>query len=261
MADRLRLLQHLGFDLDREIIAGRFPSIWSAGGHIELVAHAWQPIAFPTVQDRGALSELLWLRRRALGAATITLIHMLGHLSFGRLGTILHGEQCSQAILEWLPLATVHGAHGQAFSVGDLEELERASQAGPRGTADDLHRRRQQYVGELLPISSGHAALRRAYDALLYVDDGHGFGIIGERSPGESCPYGQRGNSIVRHFRRELRPHHARVGPFEVVLVARSLFDLPTGAQAAAQDRCAADLYLRTVPDSGHSPRRWPAWM
>jgi 8-amino-7-oxononanoate synthase len=34
---------------------------------------------------------------------------------------------------------------------------------------------------------------------LLYVDDAHGFGVIGERSPSEPCPYGLRGNSIVRH--------------------------------------------------------------
>jgi 7-keto-8-aminopelargonate synthetase-like enzyme len=35
---------------------------------------------------------------------------------------------------------------------------------------------------------------------LLYVDDAHGFGVIGERGPAEQSPYGMRGNSIVRHF-------------------------------------------------------------
>jgi 7-keto-8-aminopelargonate synthetase-like enzyme len=32
------------------------------------------------------------------------------------------------------------------------------------------------------------------------VDDAHGFGVIGERSPDELSPYGRRGNSIVRHL-------------------------------------------------------------
>src|SRR5207248_2855811 len=41
--------------------------------------------------------------------------------------------------------------------------------------------------------------LARTYDALLYVDDAHGFGVIGERSQDELSPYGNRGNSIVRH--------------------------------------------------------------
>ena len=43
------------------------------------------------------------------------------------------------------------------------------------------------------------ARLAREYDALLYVDDAHGFGIIGERSDDELSPYGNRGNSIVKH--------------------------------------------------------------
>ena len=43
------------------------------------------------------------------------------------------------------------------------------------------------------------AQLAREYNALLYVDDAHGFGIIGERSDDELSPYGNRGNSIVRY--------------------------------------------------------------
>ena len=42
--------------------------------------------------------------------------------------------------------------------------------------------------------------MARAHGALLYVDDAHGFGVIGERGPGERCPYGMRGNSIVRYY-------------------------------------------------------------
>jgi 8-amino-7-oxononanoate synthase len=35
---------------------------------------------------------------------------------------------------------------------------------------------------------------------MLYVDDAHGFGVLGERAADESSPYGSRGNSVVRHF-------------------------------------------------------------
>jgi 8-amino-7-oxononanoate synthase len=44
------------------------------------------------------------------------------------------------------------------------------------------------------------ADLARRYDALLYIDDAHGFGVIGERAPGDPTPYGRRGNALVRHF-------------------------------------------------------------
>jgi 8-amino-7-oxononanoate synthase len=33
----------------------------------------------------------------------------------------------------------------------------------------------------------------------LYIDDAHGFGVIGERSAHEPCSYGIRGNGVVRH--------------------------------------------------------------
>jgi 8-amino-7-oxononanoate synthase len=42
------------------------------------------------------------------------------------------------------------------------------------------------------------AGLARKYNAILYVDDAHGFGVIGE-NPTESTPYGYKGNGLVRH--------------------------------------------------------------
>ena len=49
------------------------------------------------------------------------------------------------------------------------------------------------------PDLNDFARLARRYDAMLYVDDAHGFGVIGERSPAEASPYGIRGNSVVRY--------------------------------------------------------------
>jgi 8-amino-7-oxononanoate synthase len=50
------------------------------------------------------------------------------------------------------------------------------------------------------PDLGAFARLAREHDALVYVDDAHGFGVIGEPSPAQRCPYGARGNSIVRHL-------------------------------------------------------------
>jgi len=49
------------------------------------------------------------------------------------------------------------------------------------------------------PDLPAFARLARENDALLYVDDAHGFGVIGERRPDELSHYGCRGNAIVRH--------------------------------------------------------------
>jgi 8-amino-7-oxononanoate synthase len=50
------------------------------------------------------------------------------------------------------------------------------------------------------PELSAFLALARANDALLYVDDAHGFGVVGERDREEISPYGRRGNGVVRHL-------------------------------------------------------------
>ena len=49
------------------------------------------------------------------------------------------------------------------------------------------------------PDLTAFAKVCRRYDALLYIDDAHGFGVIGERHPNETSPYGARGNALVRH--------------------------------------------------------------
>jgi 7-keto-8-aminopelargonate synthetase-like enzyme len=49
------------------------------------------------------------------------------------------------------------------------------------------------------PDLPAYSRLCREHDALLYVDDAHGFGLIGE-SPTAERPYGLRGNSIVRYY-------------------------------------------------------------
>ena len=48
------------------------------------------------------------------------------------------------------------------------------------------------------PDLRAFAAVARAAGAILYVDDAHGFGVIGEK-PSDANPYGLTGNSIVRH--------------------------------------------------------------
>jgi aminotransferase class I and II len=64
------------------------------------------------------------------------------------------------------------------------------------------------------------ARLVREHDALLCVDDSHGFGVVGERSSDEPCEYGVSGNGIDRHL----------------VLVAARGRGVPDDAQAGAED-------------------------
>jgi len=54
-------------------------------------------------------------------------------------------------------------------------------------------------MGSSHPPLIEYVRLAKTYNATLYVDDAHGFGIIGER-PDDALPYGYRGNGMVRHF-------------------------------------------------------------
>jgi 8-amino-7-oxononanoate synthase len=114
-------------------------------------------------------------------------------------GTVFMDSRAHKTIYDGCSIARGHGATVQRFRHNDpehlLDLLKRCSTT-PRvivmdgvnsmtGNHPDLHR---------------FARLAREHDALLYVDDAHGFGVLGERGPDELCPYGKRGNGIVRHL-------------------------------------------------------------
>ena len=163
---------------------------------------------------------------------TITLIHMsvipvlagAGRSSSSAART----RRSTRAASSPAPAARPCNASGTT-TLDDLERLLQEEVAQPRLICIDGV---NSMTGNA-PDLAQFARLAREYDALLYVDDAHGFGVIGERSDDEPSPYGIARNSIVTLLRRELRPRRARRRSLEVVLVARGLPRLPARAQAA----------------------------
>src|SRR6266545_1896596 len=104
------------------------------------------------------------------------------------------------------------------------------------------------------PDLPAFAALAREHDALLYLDDAHGFGVLGQRSRQESCPYGVRGNGVVRHL-GETYDHLVLTGGFSKAYSSLLAFVAgPTALKrllkVAAPPTC--------TPGRRRSPR-WPA--
>ena len=54
-------------------------------------------------------------------------------------------------------------------------------------------------MGSSHPPIVEYVRLAKKYNATLYVDDAHGFGVIGE-NPDAALPFGYRGNGMVRHL-------------------------------------------------------------
>jgi 8-amino-7-oxononanoate synthase len=188
---------YLGFDLDEEIIA-TVPEYLSAWGtHPSWSRLLGSPRLYTQIEEQ--LADLLGCEDTLL-LPTITHIHMSVIPVLVGDGTIFLDGRAHKTMYDGAMFAEGHGASVVRFRHNDpdhLEELLRTSDpALPRLIAMDGV---NSMTGNP-PDLARFAQLARERDALLYVDDAHGFGVIGERSPAEACDYGLRGNSVVRHL-------------------------------------------------------------
>jgi len=186
---------YLGFDLDPQIAAAVGEAIRRWGTHPGWSRLLGNPRLYPLIEER--LAGLLGAPD-VLVLPTITLIHMSVIPVLAGDGTIYVDRRAHKTIYEGAQFAAAHGATVKRFRHDDLDDLERLLKENgnaPRLICVDGV---NSMTGNAADIEA-MARLARAHDALLYVDDAHGFGVIGERSSTEPSPYGLRGNGIVKH--------------------------------------------------------------
>lgn len=187
---------YLGFDLDPEIIAAvpEFLAEW--GTHPSWSRLLGSPVLYERIEDR--LTELLG-SEDTLVLPTITHIHTSVIPVLAASGTIFLDARAHKTLYDGCQVARSRGAAVRRFRFEDphhLDELLAAERDSARLVCMDGV---NSMTGNA-PDLPAFAEVARRHGALLYVDDAHGFGVIGERSPDDPCPYGRRGNSIVRHF-------------------------------------------------------------
>ncbi|HEY7396917.1 MAG TPA: pyridoxal phosphate-dependent aminotransferase family protein [Gaiellaceae bacterium] len=187
---------YLGFDLDREIIEAIPAYLDRWGTHPSWSRLLGSPVLYEQIEER--LTELVGAPD-ALVFPTITLIHLSVIPLLAASGTVFVDRRAHKTVYEGAELATLRGATLQRFGHDDLDELESLLRAD-RSTArlicvDGVN----SMTGNMCDLPA-LASLAREHGAILYVDDAHGFGVVGERSDAETSPYGRRGNSVVRHF-------------------------------------------------------------
>src|SRR5215210_2493919 len=186
---------YLGFDLDREIIASIPEYLEQWGTHPSWSRMLGSPTLYPQIEER--LIELLGCEN-ALVIPTITLIHLSVIPVLAGDGTIFVDNRAHKTIYDGCQFAAARGATVKRFRFedpSDLEQLLREDHSSTRLICMDGV---NSMTGNA-PDLKEFARLARRYDALLYVDDAHGFGVLGERAPDEPTPYGIRGNSVVRY--------------------------------------------------------------
>jgi 8-amino-7-oxononanoate synthase len=186
---------YLGLDLDEEVIASIPKYVEQWGTHPSWSRLLGSPALYEQIEDR--LTGLLGCED-TLVLPTITHIHTSVIPVLAGSGVLFLDSRAHKTIYDGCSIARAHGAVIERFRHNDpehLDELLRASTVTPKIIAMDGV---NSMTGNP-PDIRAFAELARTYDALLYVDDAHGFGVIGERRPDELCDYGSRGNSIVRH--------------------------------------------------------------
>src|SRR5712691_3845633 len=185
---------YLGFDLDPEIMAAIPEYVARWGTHPSWSRLLGSPALYGQIEEK--LAHLLGAPD-VLALPTITHIHLSVIPLLAGSGTILVDRRAHKTIYDGCSIARSHGATVTRYPHHDLEALEEllaASPAYPRMICTDGI---NSMTGNGAPLAE-LARLARNHDATLYVDDAHGFGVIGERSAEETSPYGSKGNSIVR---------------------------------------------------------------
>jgi 8-amino-7-oxononanoate synthase len=187
---------YLGFDLDPEIIAAIPAFLEAWGTHPSWSRLLGSPVLYEQIESR--LSELLGCED-ALVLPTITHIHNSVIPVLAASGTIFLDARAHKTIYDGCQVARSRGAAVRRFRFEDPQHLDELL-AAERDRARLVCMDGVNSMTGNAPDLRAFAEVARRHGALLYVDDAHGFGIIGERTPDEPCPYGARGNSIVRHF-------------------------------------------------------------
>jgi len=188
---------YLGFDLDPQIQAAIAPAVSRWGTHPSWSRMLGSPALYPQIEER--LADLLGAPD-TLVLPTVTLIHMAVVPVLAGKGTVFYEHNAHRTIYDACQYARGLGATVRRFRAGDLTELERRLRAAPPGEPRLVCVDGVNSMTGNPPDLPAYARLCREYGALLYVDDAHGFGILGERRPDETSPYGARGNAVVRWF-------------------------------------------------------------
>ena len=187
---------YLGLDLDPDVIAAIPAYLDRWGTHPSWSRLLGSPRPYVEIEER--MTTLLGCEDVLL-LATITHIHMSVIPVLAGDGTIFLDSRAHKTIFDGAMLAAGRGATVVRFRHNDVEHLDhllRQNPSSPRIIAMDG-------VNSMTGNAPDVGAFQRLaveHDALLYLDDAHGFGVIGERTADELCDYGSKGNSILRHL-------------------------------------------------------------
>jgi len=238
---------YLGLDLDDDVIASIEPALREWGVHPSWCRLVASPHLYTRCEE--ALAELLGAEDFLI-LPTVTLCH-LGVIPalVGKDGLVLLDKFAHMTMYQAAKITRDSGCSLASFPQNDyarLEELLHEHRATTKKLilVDGVYSMTGRYLD--LPRV---VALAKQYDAAVYVDDAHGFGVVGEH-PTPARPYGVRGNGIVRHFGLGYEDDHVMyVGGF-----SKSLSSLAAGVTCSRATKAFLKAYATPYDLSGPCP-------
>lgn len=186
---------YLGFDFRDEMHdhASTYTKAWGTlTGWSRLEA---DPVIYPNLEKR--ITSFLGSGETIL-SHTITITNFSLIPAIAKKGVIFCDSKVHTVVYEACRLARDHGAQLKRFKHQDLDDLEAQlkenAAISPKLIAvDGVY----SISTEFAPIRELQALCEK-YDAWLYVDDAHGFGVLGE-NPSAQYPYGRNGKGIIAY--------------------------------------------------------------
>jgi 7-keto-8-aminopelargonate synthetase-like enzyme/NADP-dependent 3-hydroxy acid dehydrogenase YdfG/acyl carrier protein len=188
---------YLGMDLHPEVINSIPAALDKWGVHPSWTRAVASPGLYPELEQE--LADLLGAPE-TLAYPSIHLLH-LGVLPMlaGFNGVILKDNAAHHSIYEACLRAQADGVEWLEFAHNDLADLEKKlARYRPEQSKIIAIDGVYSMSGEFPPLPE-MSALAKKYNALIYVDDAHGVGVIGA-NPTEDMPYGFGGCGIVKYF-------------------------------------------------------------
>jgi 7-keto-8-aminopelargonate synthetase-like enzyme/acyl carrier protein len=188
---------YLGFDLEPEISSAIPSAVARWGTHPSWTRAVASPALYGELERE--LAQMLGTAE-TLVFPSISLLHLgvLPTLAGGD-GVILTDASAHYSIAEACMRAQADGTEWVEFRHNDVADLERALAKCARTRTKIICTDGVYSMGSSNPPLPEYARLAGKYNATVYVDDAHGFGVVGA-APDEDLPYGYGGVGIVRHM-------------------------------------------------------------
>jgi 7-keto-8-aminopelargonate synthetase-like enzyme len=188
---------YLGFDLEPEIRAAIGAAVARWGTHPSWTRAVASPALYGELEHE--LAQMVGAAQ-TLVFPSISLLHLgvLPALAGGN-GVILTDASAHYSIAEACMRAQADGTEWVEFRHNDVADLESKLAKLDRSRTKIICTDGVYSMGSPNPPLPDYARLAKKYNAIVYVDDAHGFGVVGA-SPDEELPYGYGGVGIVRHM-------------------------------------------------------------